>query len=89
MRLDSRDVIAWLNEPMPVILILYDARKDRAYWVDIQACLAEKPSRNRSHATITVYVPIANEVNEEAIRSFRDLRGAAVSRFQRIKLYEE
>src|SRR5437870_3431239 len=36
-RIDRRDLVAWLKEPMPVILIVYDAKKDIAYWLYIQS----------------------------------------------------
>src|SRR5438128_1911944 len=36
VRLDWRDLLYWLNEPLPVVLILYDARDDRAYWLYVQ-----------------------------------------------------
>src|SRR5690348_17287631 len=31
LRLDWRDLLFWLNEPLPVILVVYDAQKDRAH----------------------------------------------------------
>ncbi len=34
--LSRRDSRLWLNENYPVILIVYHASRDRAYWVDIQ-----------------------------------------------------
>lgn len=39
IRLDHRDVIYWLNEPLPVILVVYDAHSDLAWWVHVQAAL--------------------------------------------------
>lgn len=36
-RIDRRDLALWLAQPMPVILIVYDARKDAAYWLYIQS----------------------------------------------------
>jgi len=37
--LDKRDLNTWYNEPMPVILALYDAKNDVAYWIYIQQFL--------------------------------------------------
>src|SRR5438105_3624873 len=31
LRLEWRDMIYWLNEPLPVILVIYDAKADRAW----------------------------------------------------------
>src|SRR6266849_2591030 len=36
IRVEWRDLLLWINEPMPVILILYDAALDRAYWLHVQ-----------------------------------------------------
>ena len=35
-RIESADLRYWLLELMPVILVLYDAPYDRAYWIDVQ-----------------------------------------------------
>ena len=36
-RVDRRDVVRWRAELFPVILILFDARKDVAYWLYVQS----------------------------------------------------
>src|SRR5687768_16463419 len=41
VRLDWRDVIYWLNEWMPVIAVIYDAKQDRAWWVFLQEALRD------------------------------------------------
>lgn len=91
VRLDSRDVMAWLNEPMPVILILYDAVKDRSFWVDIKAYFAVERGQNRSRvgATVTIYIPVAHEVTEETVRRFSELRKKVMTKFWGMKIYEE
>src|SRR6516165_1361320 len=33
VRLEWRDVLFWANEGEPVILVIYDAREDKAYWL--------------------------------------------------------
>ena len=55
------DLEYWLREPWPVILVLYDARRDRAYWLYLQAYfealgldIGLRPGR-----TATVRVPIS------------------------------
>src|SRR4051812_40175764 len=39
--LDYRDVNLWIREREPVILILYDATRRRAYWVCVQRYFEE------------------------------------------------
>src|SRR4051794_29278032 len=36
-RVSARDLEFWQNEVYPVILILYDAQTERAYWLYVQA----------------------------------------------------
>jgi hypothetical protein len=70
--LDSRDLLHWLNEPLPVILVVYDGRADRAHWVHVQAYFsrpdAVRPSRARR--TVTVHLPIDNVLDPAAMRQF-------------------
>ncbi len=54
----------------PFILVLYDATKHRAYWVDIQAHVDEhKIEDNRR--TLTVHIPARNRLTLNAIDRFR------------------
>jgi len=38
--MDVRDYTRWMREPMPVMLVLFDASKRRAYWLYIQRYFA-------------------------------------------------
>ena len=80
VRLEWRDVVYWLNEPLPVILVLYDARADRAWWLDLQEAARALGRQTGGGARLTVHVPRANVLNPEAIRGFRVLRDAALAR---------
>ncbi len=42
-RLDRADLHSWLTEFQPVILVVYDAPGDRAYWLYVQAYFAKLP----------------------------------------------
>ena len=41
MDLSKRDLELWLKNPQPVLLILYDAQKDKAYFADLQTYFNE------------------------------------------------
>jgi hypothetical protein len=41
--LDIRDYNLWLIEPMPVILVLFDASRRRAYWLHAEAYFLDGP----------------------------------------------
>ncbi len=71
VRLERKDVLAWIAEAYPVILVLYDATGDRAYWLSIQKYFADRDRFAKlSGATITVGIPTANLLNDNAMRDF-------------------
>jgi Domain of unknown function (DUF4365) len=76
-RIDRRDLIHWLAQLSPVILILYDAKRDIAYWLYVQSYFRRQPGFNLFVAgkSVTVKIPVANVVDGDAIRKlgrFRD-----------------
>jgi Domain of unknown function (DUF4365) len=81
-------LLHWLAEPQPVILIVYDARLDRAYWVYVQAHFeAMKGFRlSKIGKSTTVHVDVRNVVDESAIRKFVSYR-EQVTRQQRGKIH--
>src|SRR5689334_16982376 len=36
-RIERSDLVLWLAQPMPVILVVYDARMEAAYWLYVQS----------------------------------------------------
>ena len=78
VRLEWRDLLYWLNEPLPVLLILYDAQEDRAYWLYVQEYFRRQRWRRRAGkaTSVTVHVPVSNVLDEAAIRLFAQFRDA-------------
>ena len=75
-RIHRADLRAWLDQPMPVILALYDAVGDRAWWLYVQAVFGGV-NRFRSvggSATLTARIPTANVLDVAAIDRFRWFR---------------
>ena len=72
----SLDHIPEVNEPMPVILVLYDVAEDRAYWLHVQEYFRgrEWAARTRGATTVSVHVPASHVLDEAAIRRFAQLR---------------
>jgi hypothetical protein len=91
VRLEWRDVQAWRTELMPVILVLYDAREDQAYWLHVQPyfTVPRRRPRRRTEATTTVYLPRDHVVNEAAVQRFAEFRDAVLSRIRRVIFDEE
>ncbi len=79
VRQEWRDLLYWLNEWMPGILVIYDATQDRAWWLHFQSALQniKRTIRGRMADSVTLRVPLANVLDESAIRWFAHLRDVA------------
>jgi hypothetical protein len=82
VRLEWRDVVYWLNEPLPVILVVFDAKASQAWWLHLQQSLREEGKSPARGATLTVNIPLTNMLNTKAVRRFRKLRDAALAQTQ-------
>lgn len=84
--LDTRDLLHWLSEPWPVILVLYDGRNDRAYWIYVQAYFSKtralRPAGERR--SVTVHLPVANVISPDAIRQFSRYRAAVLNQIRNL-----
>jgi hypothetical protein len=64
-----RDLKLWLAETYPVILVVYDGQRDRAFWIHIQACFADRtPELFAGGETVSVRIPMRQRLNPRAIR---------------------
>jgi len=68
----------WHRKHHPVILVLYDAVGDRAFWLDVQAYCDEvnitKPHRlTLDQETVTIRIPVKNKLTLRAVDYFRSL----------------
>jgi hypothetical protein len=77
------DLRYWELEPMPVVLVVYDAVKCQAYWLHIQAYVDERNIKagdeDDDRGTITMRIPVTNRVGIRAVRKFRELKEAALA----------
>ena len=66
-----RDLKLWFQETYPVILVVYDGQKDKAYWIHIQAYISDHrtPELFAGGDTISFHIPIRNRINPRAIRA--------------------
>ncbi len=66
----------WLSEPIPVILVLYDPKKHRAYWSYLQRHLKhiEGFSLDKVKNRYSIRVPTKQVINKEAIRKFAEFK---------------
>jgi hypothetical protein len=80
VRLEWRDMVYWLNEPLPVILVVYHAKSDRAWWLHLNDALREEGRKAPATDKVTVSVPMDNVLDKKAARRFRTLRDKALAR---------
>jgi hypothetical protein len=68
---------------MPVILVIYDAQNNIAYWLDVQAFLTtEEGQMAAGQSSISVHVHKTNVVNEDAIERFRQMKNERIRYFR-------
>jgi hypothetical protein len=80
------DLALWLDEPMPYMLVLYDARADVAYWLYVQAYFARLGDFSLPAAgdIVVVHLQKSNVVNDEAIRRFGQYKNAILRQVRRM-----
>jgi hypothetical protein len=78
------DLELWLFEPMPCILIIYDAKNSQAYWLYIQAYFESKEEFNLSKAgeSVTVRLSKDNILNRQAIKIFAKFKNDVLNQLQ-------
>jgi hypothetical protein len=76
IQVSRADIITWTRRLMPVILIVYDASEDMAYWLNIQQYFAQLPGFNLFAAseTVTLHVTVTQTVTPDAMRQFAGFR---------------
>jgi hypothetical protein len=69
--INRRDLKLRLAESYPMILVVYDGQKDRAYAIHAQRYVSGRrtPELFAGGETISVHIPMANWFNSRAIRS--------------------
>jgi len=74
----------WTRSPMPVFLVLFDARRASAYWLYVQDYFESDPLRRpRSGAkTLTVRVPVANEFTPATVDYMRARKAAILAQIE-------
>lgn len=74
--LDIRDYNLWTISRVPVVLVLYDATKECAYWLPVQRYFTEDATRRpkKRAKTIRVRVPITQRVDGAAVTQMREFK---------------
>ena len=71
----------WEAQRLPFVLVLYDAKKNRAYWLDVRKYIDDVLSGlDIERKTIEVQIPWKNKVT---LRTIDQFRGMSLSRMAR------
>lgn len=75
MRSHRKDLLSWIREPNPVVLVVYDAKKDRAYWLHIQHEMegGRLFELARKGASVTLQIPMSQTLDLKSVRYFREV----------------
>jgi hypothetical protein len=74
----------WAWAPLPVFLVLYDARLTKAYWLYVQEYFESDPSRRpKANAkTLTVRVPVVNKFTAATVEYMRARKAAVLAQIE-------
>jgi hypothetical protein len=72
-RIGIKDYRLWMHEPMPVFLIVFDAKAKVAYWLYVQNYFESAPLRKpgRTARSVQVVIPVAKVVDPAFVRYAR------------------
>ena len=81
-----RDLRYWYFEPYPVVIVVYDAVRHRAFWLHLQDYVDRNPSLMEPDTeTVTLRIPILNRLNLSAVDRFRNLSLETVAKFHNFR----
>jgi hypothetical protein len=70
--LSIEDLEFWLSKDRPMLLVLYDAQKDIAYYIDLGIYFAKnKKSLAEINKFVRVYLPLHQVLNPQSVLSLR------------------
>ena len=83
-RVGIRDLRSWYFEPYPVVIVVYDAVRNRGYWLHVQDYVDRNPALMDSEKeSATLRIPIRNTLNLHAIDRIGKLSLETVARFRK------
>jgi len=80
---ESSHLNIWINEPMPVIIVLFDAISEKAYWVYLQAFIEkENVSSDSPRKYLTIHFDENDIVDAEAVRKWKKYKNRILSQLE-------
>jgi hypothetical protein len=83
-RMEIAHYNAWTSETLPVFLVLYDAQRQRAYFLYVQRYFEENASRRpRAGAqSVTVHIPKNQRFSRNTVRYMRNRKQAILNQME-------
>lgn len=70
--IETRDIEYWSKGVYPFILIIFDARAERAFWLDVKEYVRVNPEATYADKrTTNIRIPVRNALTVQAIDDFR------------------
>jgi hypothetical protein len=85
-RIDRAALAHWLEEPFPVVLVLYDARMDTGYWLYVQQHFANLAGFDlaRCGRRVTVVIPCSIILDRKAMRWLARVKNAIARNYRKV-----
>lgn len=69
--LSKRDLELWLMSIISMLLIIYDAQSEKAFFIDLQSYFRKKSiESNKSRKFVRIHIPIENSFSAQSIQLF-------------------
>jgi hypothetical protein len=85
-RIERADLAHWLEEPFPVVLVLYEAKLDTGYWLYVQHHFAKLAGFDLAHCgkRVTVLIPRSNVLDRQTMRTLARAKNAAAGSYRKV-----
>jgi hypothetical protein len=84
--LDIRDYNLWIRELMPVVLVLFDASRRKAFWLHVQGYFRDGVSRRPKKGARSVRVRVSRRqaISRKAIARMRAIKQEVTARLSKV-----
>lgn len=71
--IQTSDLHYWALEIYPFILVVFDAKSEKAYWLHIQEYVNRNPDQvDAEKETVNIHIPVSNKLTVRSIEVFRN-----------------
>ena len=84
-QIDKADYSLWNEEFYPVILALYDAQRDKAYWIYFQEYFQDKKVKSTTKS-IGLRIPIKNKLTAASLAKFQVLKNDLIAKLNSVPI---